>query len=141
MFKRFQRFSWLPLVFSIVGLLAVGCSKKPDGPPRYETHGIVTYLGKPVEEVQVVFYATDPGGVSRSAVVDEKGNFRIIAVVGNGLPEGEYTVVVRPRPGGDLEIINDADYDHPKKYWKKGTSDLKFPIVEGENDLKIVLTD
>jgi len=145
MLKLFKRFSWFPPLFSIAGLLTVGCTvgcnKGPTGPPRYETHGIVTYRDKPVEEVQVIFYATDPGGISRGAVVDEKGNFRIIAVAENGLPEGEYTVVVRPRPGGDLEIIKDTDYNHPKKYWKKKTTDLKFTIVEGENDLKIVLTD
>jgi len=136
-----KRFLWFPMVFSIVGLIAIGCNKKLTGPPRYETHGIVTYRDKPVKEVQVVFFATEPGGVSRGAVVDEKGHFRIVAVAGNGLPEGEYTVVVRPRPGGDLEIINDEDYDHPKKYWTKDTSDFKSTISQGENDLKIKLTD
>ncbi len=39
------------------------------------------------------------------------------------------------------EIINYDDYKFPKKYWKKKTTGLKYTIVEGENDLEIVLTD
>jgi len=141
MLKRFLWFTPLFSIFSIVTLLATGCSKAPTGPPRYETHGIVTYLGKPVDnKVQVVFYATSLE-LARGVETDEKGHFRFVAVAGDGLPAGEYTVVVRPRAGGYTEIVNYDDYKFPKKYWSKRTTDLKFTIEEGENELKVVLAE
>jgi len=136
-----KQFLGIPLVLSIVALVSVGCSKGPTGPPRYETHGIVTHRDQPVEKSQVVFYPVSAGGKARATLTDEKGHFRFLAAAGNGLPTGEYTVVVRPRPGGDLEVINPADFKFPKKYWKKKTTDLEFSISQGENELEIILAD
>jgi len=126
----FKRFPWFTSLFSVVALVAVGCSKAPTGPPRYETHGIVTYLDKPVGKAQLVFYATSLE-LARGVETDEKGHFRFVAVAGDGLPAG----------GGDTEIVNYDDYKFPKKYWKKQTTNLKFTIDEGENELEINLAE
>ena len=117
-------------------LLSCGCTKQPTGPVRYESGGIVTYQGKPVPDAQVVFYGP---GVSRGAITGPDGRFDVKAGTGSGLPAGEYELVVRPAPGGDLDIINFDRPDIPKKYWQKETSDLKKEVVEGVNDLQLEL--
>jgi len=133
---------YLVVGFSIVALLWVGCSnsKEPTGPPRYETHGTVTYRGKPVGKAEVVFFAPSLG-ISRGATTNEEGYFRIVASSGVGLPEGEYRVAVRQAPGGDLEILDEFRKDIPRKYMDEKTSGLKFQIGQGENKLEIDLTD
>lgn len=87
-------------------------------------------------KAQVVFHGP---GVSRGAITGEDGRFQVKAGTGNGLPAGEYEIVVRPAPGGDTEIINFDRPDIPKKYWSKETSGLKESIVSGANDLTLEL--
>lgn len=123
-------------LISAGSLLLCGCDSKPTGPVRHESGGIVTFKGKPVPKAQVVFYGP---GVSRGAITGEDGRFQVKAGTGNGLPAGEYEIVVRPAPGGDTEIINFDRPDIPKKYWSKETSGLKESIVSGANDLTLEL--
>lgn len=123
-------------LFSVGALLLCGCEKKPDGPVRYESGGIVTFDGKPVPKAQVMFFAP---GVSRGAITGDDGRFEVKAGTGSGLPAGEYVIAVRPAPGGDLEVINFDRPDIPEKYWSKETSGLKESIVIGTNDLKLEL--
>ena len=123
-------------LISAGSLLLCGCDKKPAGPVRYESVGIVTFNGKPVPKAQVVFFGP---GVSRGAITGEDGRFQVRAGTGNGLPAGEYEVSVRPAPGGDLEVINFDRPDIPEKYWSRETSGLKKTIVSGANDLKLEL--
>ena len=121
-------------------VLSSGCSGGPEGPVRYETSGIVTNQGKLVADAQVVFYLTSQG-VSRGAITDEAGRFEVKAGLGNGLPVGEYSLVIRPAPRGDVERINLNRPDIPKKYWYQETSDLQRSIVEGKNYLELNLED
>ena len=123
-------------LISAGSLLLCGCNKKPTGPVRHESGGIVLFKGKPVPKAQVVFFGP---GISRGAITGEDGRFEVKAGSGNGLPAGDYEISVRPAPGGDTEIINFDRPDIPKKYWSKETSGLKESIVDGKNELKLEL--
>ena len=116
----------------------VGCSKQPTGPPRYETRGAVTFRGQPVSDAQVAFFSPRLG-ISRGAVTNDQGQFRVIAASGHGLPAGEYSVVVRPAPRGDEERINYNRPDIPKHYRSKRTSNLTATISETENEVALEL--
>ncbi|MCG8450770.1 MAG: carboxypeptidase-like regulatory domain-containing protein [Pirellulales bacterium] len=84
----------------------------------------------------MMFYSSELG-VSRGALTNEKGEFRVTAASGPGLPPGEYLVVVRPAPKGDEEMIDYNRPDIPKRLRSKKTSPLSVTIREAENDMDL----
>ena len=129
----------LPIVL-LAAILVTGCTDSgPDGPPRFETSGMVLFDETPVPDAQVVFYSPKHR-VSRGAITGEDGQFRIRAGSGNGLPAGEYQVAVRPAPKGEEELFDIKRPDIPTRYRLKKTSPLKETISEGDNHIEIKLS-
>ena len=127
----------------LVLVASQGCKKKPIGPPRHETLGVVTYEGQPVVGAQVVFYSQKLR-ISRGAMTNAQGEFRVRAASGHGLPAGEYIVVVRPAPPelSSPSEKHSRDMDHsliPRRFHKKDTSDLTRTVSEGENRIDLEL--
>ena len=125
-------------VFVMFSLYLVGCDYGPDGPPRFETSGVVLSEGNPVLKAQVVFYFTEHK-VSRGATTDGDGKFRVKAGTGNGLPAGEYKVAVRPAPEGEEVMFDIVRPDIPVLYRRKETSPLTASISAGDNHIEIRL--
>ena len=116
-----------------------GCDSVPDGPPKFETTGVVLSDGVPVPKAQVVFYLPERK-VSRGAITGADGKFRVKAGTGPGLPAGDYKVAVRPAPEGEEVMFDIKRPDIPNHYRLKETSPLTATISEGENHIEIKLS-
>lgn len=76
----------------LVPLLLSGCG---GGPKYYEVHGLVTFEGEPLEDVQVSFLPDDPGMPTASGVTHNGGEFYLFSGVEGrrGVQAGTYRVV------------------------------------------------
>jgi len=112
-----------------------------------QTRGKVTFQGKPVDQAEVVFYRKS-SPFNRIAQTDGQGQFECRTHLGKGLPVGEYQVVVRPifvdpavsgnwDPNDPIPPMNRQDI--PQKYQGRNTSKLWLKVVEGDNEMNIVL--
>ncbi len=137
--RHFKLRDAIVLVSAMLLLPLAGCDTGPDGPVRFETSGVVLSDGKPVPKAQVVFYLPEHK-VSRGAITDENGKFRVKAATGNGLPAGEYKVAVRPAPEGEEVMFDIVRPDIPVSYRRKETSPLTTLISEGDNHVELKLT-
>ena len=127
------------LVSAMCLLTLAGCDSGTDGPPKFETTGVVLSDGISVPKAQVVFYLPELK-ISRGAITDENGKFRVKAATGNGLPAGEYKVAVRPAPEGEEVMFDIVRPDIPVSYRRKETSPLTTLISEGDNHVELKLT-
>jgi len=141
-----------------------GCSQS-DRRATYPVRGTVTYRDKPLEGARVTFLAP---GAPRAAggTTDEAGNFSLTTFEPNdGAIPGTHEVTVKkyetdppllPQAPADGELdpsveakytlemarwTETAKFAVPKKYTDRKTSDLRFEVVNGENDFKIELVD
>jgi len=73
-------------------LLLASCG----GPKLTKVSGIVTYKGKPLENVTVQF-APDGGGIVGAATTDGSGKYDIGSSLGWGIPPGAYSVKIKPQ--------------------------------------------
>jgi hypothetical protein len=121
--NRFHCFS----VLSLLLFTAVGC-----GPPAsYHLSGTVEHDGKPMPFVQLTF---DPGNGNRPpiAVADKNGNFEVSTGSLDGLPPGEYIVMVEDpaaAAGGRTVEKSDplfASYQYVCERYSPQNSDLKY---------------
>lgn len=112
-----------------------------------QTWGDVTYQGKPVSRAEVVFYRKS-SPFNRIAHTDGEGRFVCKTHRGKGLPAGEYQIVVRPifvdpvlNGNGDPNnpVPPMTRQDIPRKYQQQKTSTLWFTVVEGDNEMNLVL--
>lgn len=127
----------LPLGLAV--LVTSGCAEsKPDGPPRFETAGRVTFNGEPVRSA-VVSFINRSMRISRGARTDDDGRFRVVASSGNGLPAGDYKVTVKDAPKGDFGEPDFNRRDIPKKFWKEATTDLAVTVTEGLAEISLDL--
>ena len=133
--------SFVCLMLSGLAFLA-GCDRRPAGPIKYPTKGIVTNDGKPVADARVVFYSTELN-VSRTARTGADGRFTVRAGTGNGLQAGTYQVAVQAAAApsdNPMAIVDDNRDDIPKIYRRKSTTPLTQTVADGDNLLEIDLS-
>ena len=127
-FEGFTLRRWLTglwIVFSLA--LVLGCG----GPELLPVEGTVLFQdGEPVRTGRIEYNAVD-GPYRAMGEIDDGGRFELITAEGdNGLPSGEYEIIVV-----QLVITEDlslADHDHgravPRKYADYSTSGLRTVI-------------
>jgi hypothetical protein len=131
----------------MLALLVVGCSR---GPEYAEVEGVVTFQGKPLEEVEVIFYPNPEAGTEgprASCYTDDKGHFRLRSeqsgrggvVVGKHKVCLQDTTSVPPPPPVDLKPgEKPPEYRKgpprvPQKYWSVGTTPYRDVEVKPGN--------
>jgi serine/threonine-protein phosphatase CPPED1 len=117
----------------------------------YVTSGKVLLNGKPVENVDVVFYYIVPEeeqpkvkGAKQirasDGMTNAQGEFTLSTYTnGDGAPKGEFIVVVMPFKTKTGLPVNAPTI--PEKYTKWQTSPLKATIKEGKNEVVLELTE
>jgi hypothetical protein len=142
------------VALSVGLLLLAGCG--PAGSPKGQVKGTITYKGQPVNGCALVLYPTAGEGSSTLIPVNQEGAFQT-----GDVPAGEYKIVVQPATAnptmfstkglspekaaeaeakmGGLKIKPTIPI--PEKYKDRLTTDLKTPIVNGEQTLKLELKD
>lgn len=123
---------------AMLGVVIAGCG----GPKCVPVKGTVKYLGKPVGEATVTFYGKD--GVIAQAATDAQGNFAQVTwkKPGDGLPVGDYTVTITPKPTTPPEDYGpQPPPPFPQKYLSMGTSDLKISVTPGMSEIVLELKD
>ncbi|WP_435021062.1 hypothetical protein TA3x_002166 [Tundrisphaera sp. TA3] len=132
----------------LAALAAPGCG---GGEPRvavYPVSGTVTRDGKPLAGVSVQFHPTavpvdqlndDPALADRVVEADDQGKFSLSTYdPGDGVPAGDYVVMIRPPLGPGSEELDGPV--PPKrvepalaKYANQGTTPLKVTVKPGDN--------
>lgn len=164
MMNNYFRAACAGLVLLAAICVLQGCNRS-DRPATYPVRGNVTYRGKPVAGASVTFMGP---GAPRAAAgkTDEAGNFQLTTFEPNdGAVAGTHEVTVKkyaseppqlpqaPADGVvDPEVeaqytaamarwLETARFAVPKKYTDRNTSDLRFEVVDGENEFNIELVD
>lgn len=133
--------------FSCFLLLAatLGC-----GSGTVPVSGTVTYKGKPVANVNVVFLGQ--AGAYAQGTTDAQGQFsQVTSREGDGATPGDYTVTIAQKTEVQDEDAGPVTYDYsvptspppfPVKYLSADGSDVKVTIAKGaENKFQIELKD
>ena len=122
-------------------LLLTGCGASNIG----TVTGSVNLDGKPLDGGSVTFYPVSEGAISY-ADVSTAGAYELRTASRTGVAPGAYIATVsyrsgRPGPGMTIRQI-EALEKVPIKYCQKDTSDLRFEITAGHNevDLNLVST-
>ena len=111
-----------------IGLLfTVGC-----GPGVSPVTGTVTLDGKPAADLLVAF-TPDGGGTSGAATTDASGNYSISSPLGNGLPQGNYTIRITSQPPVDDSMTESTDYSD-EEYDGGSMNEGYDKLAEGEQD-------
>lgn len=122
---------WQCGLYSVVGLLAIGCGATGGpGAAKVRRDVVVTvmYEGTPVIAGQIDFQNAKTGDAG-GGQIDASGQATIV-----GLPVGTYTVAILPPPVVVVPGVNDAEKlpeppDIPQKYRSMATSPLKAEIT------------
>ena len=133
-----------PIFFLLIvaAALSLGCDIQRQIASR--TVGTVTFQGKPVANAAVLFY---PRGSTQacSTVTNERGEFIFFELETSQELPTEYKVVIRPNetkleaePLTEIDLMS-ARTDIPLAYQNPATSRLSLLVVEGENEMNIVL--
>ena len=119
-------------------ILLSGCG----GGREASVRGLVTLDGEPLGHGNISFIPI-PQGAGAHATIESDGSFSASTGGTKGLDPGEYLLTVRalgeatedPRGGPPIpgELLT------PKKYASSRTSELRFTIQPGSNDLEIEL--
>jgi hypothetical protein len=125
----------VPVFLALVAL--AGCSGD-QGPPLYQTTGVVRINGQPAERVTVNFQRTDAavGGNAAhpGAVTDASGQFRMSTnKEGDGAAEGEYVVTFTWQSDPDSEKAKDL---FGGKYRVPKTSTFRAKVGNGPTELE-----
>jgi hypothetical protein len=114
-----------------MALFAAGCGKNE---PKGELTGSVTFNGESVSDCRVSLYNSTTmrtiGGK-----VDENGEFKIVDI-----PVGKFQVAIKQRT---TNAVSEEPFDEriPEQYRSSDTSGFSVEIAEGENTLKLEMTD
>ena len=127
------------LMLNLTAILA-GCSKPSSWEATHPVTGTVTFRGKPVSDVELSFFPTDPNApdtVRPKAKSTEDGKFIAWTYTrGDGVPAGSYKVTaVHHAIGVSRDTLVAKPNDLPAKYSKLETTDLQFEIKEGHNEI------
>lgn len=108
--------------------------------------GSVTLDGKPMQSGSVTFVpkqGTDGGG--SSGIIGKDGTFELVGPKGQGVPIGEYTILVHcPQEGSGPDTGENPSADVPpctvpRKYTLETSSDITNNVKEGTNEVQIEL--
>jgi hypothetical protein len=114
-----------------------------DRRPTYPVRGWLHADGAPVAGVRLQFFPADPKikvGLAADALVEQDGSFAVSTYgTFDGLPEGEYVVVVTPanRPGENPQ--GQLPTTVAEKYTKRDTTDLRVQVKKAAADLRLEL--
>ncbi len=122
--------------FSLLGLLLItaGCSK---GNPTGTVSGTVTVKGKAYTDASVMFVSLTTGH-GAGGDIDGSGKYKL----SDPIPVGQYTAYFAPKSippdqGTAAPVPVHMDKAVAQKYWSESSSDLKFDVKEGPNDIAI----
>lgn len=137
------------IVALVVGVILNGCAGGASGPKTGQVSGTVTYQGKPVSGVTVVFHPSS--GPVATGTTDDSGEFQLMtSKPGDGAPVGMCKVTISaPTPVGESDPAAAekaaaeaaAQSKIPAKYQSPDSSGLTYDVKEGQNDAKFDLTD
>lgn len=158
------------LLALVIGASLLGCTGRSNRLPTVPVSGTVVYRGQPVENASVAFLAPGAPSPA-FGTTDDAGRFRLTtfepddgAIVGrhvvtvrklttNSTPLAEPTSsqdkpidptaidAAMQQQAEDLAKAEHTGSAIPKKYARRETSDLKVDVIEGDNNVKIVLMD
>jgi hypothetical protein len=141
-----------PLGFLVLAVVAAGCGGQRASYQTAEVSGKVMYKGKALPGGMVNFVA-DKGGVASNAIIDENGNYKISAPIGdvhisvdNRMLEKKGSggpVLRRPdSEGGVAPTVPKGTYvPIPEKYTATDFSGLTYKVVSGTQTHDITLGD
>lgn len=124
----------ITLILVAVGFATIGCSSGPTIPPLTPVSGVVTKDGKGLAGANLMFIPTAAEGNGGLATTDETGAYSATYIRGGeGLPPGEYRVVIShrlmpdgsPEPAGVEPMDSPAKEMLPPKYSSEALSKLK----------------
>ena len=148
---HFRILSWL-LPLGLVFLVAGCTTGKKLNYQKAEVSGKVLFKNKPVSGGKVTFVA-DVGGLGGSAVIDEDGNYKLMAPVGpvhitvdnsmltkqRGPTRGH---VLRPPGSEEPDSVKGTYVPFPKKYYTVEKTDLTFTVeLDGPQIHDIILLE
>lgn len=124
--------------FGLMAAALAGCGRSGPKikPPEYFAYPLaslsVKLSGKPVPDAIVEFHAKEGKSPSVVSHFDSEADcYKFVTIEGNekiaGVPEGEYTVTVKPGRNTRVSI--------PAKYGSPQTSGLTVEVKEGNNSL------
>ena len=134
-FGRFVLSSPLLLFIAFLGIPFAGCSSSSgDLPDIGKVRGTVTLDGKPLSDVEVLFFPNEGGRMS-NAVTDENGQYELEYMRGAkviyGAKVGNHKV--------SILAVEDEDSDEPAavripKRYRGSKSELTATVESGTND-------
>jgi hypothetical protein len=144
---------WAAPLGLLMAAVVCGCSGGTKAPANAEVSGKVTYKGQPVPGGEVVFVTVN-GGFANGAMMDENGEYKITAPVGDvkitvsnsmlrtggrGAPRGGGGGMLK-RPDSEQPKEAKGRYiDLPSKYANADLTDLTYTVVKGTQTHNIEL--
>jgi len=120
-------------------MLALSGCEEPNplrGARLYPVKGkVVLADGKPLRSGNVVFVGIKTQTTSSAALASD-GGFAFKGQSGDGLPEGEYRVLVEPSPGTQVKgsgVKAKLNLPYASKYTDEDGSDLKATVTPDES--------
>ena len=131
-----NRLCLLPLL----ACLLVGCGS--DGPSVVQVKGTVSYKGKPMDKIAVVF-TPNGAGMMATGLTNDKGEFTLqTSKPGDGAMVGEYKVSFKYDSGVIPDMFNPKKEVSPipEKYGDAGKSGKTASVTaKGDNNFKFDL--
>jgi hypothetical protein len=138
---------WLWLVAGLL-VLPAGCGTKSATEETAEVSGKVLFKGQPLPGGRVSFVEAE-GGLSISGNIDEKGNYKLMAPVGNvrisvdnemlNKRRGQGGAMLK-RPGSEAPVTMKGTYIKlPVKYTRPDTSGLTYTVKPEKQTFDIKL--
>ena len=130
------RFAWFLSGAVVLGLSGCSDPNPLRGARFFPVKGTVLLSdGKPLTTGNVVFVGTK-SQVTSSAAIASDGGFIFKSPKGDGLPEGEYRVLIEPTPGTDVKGSRGKakiNLPYASKYTDEDGSDLKATVSSDES--------
>ena len=129
-----QRLMAITLICSVAGCSGSAAS----------VSGMVTLDGQPLTTGNVSFHPEGAGGAPANGQIDAQGRYSLSTGTEAGLAPGNYVaVVVATKDPPQLYDKTGAEIPPipitPGKYGNTATSDLKFQVKPGKNDIPLAL--
>lgn len=145
----------------LLGLLTgtTGCGKNLHSTQHEEVSGKVLFKGKPLPGGRVTFAAIE-GGFASTRPIDENGNYKINAPIGNVLISVDNRMLQPRKPGGkakaspkrrpkrpDFQVVEEEPIKGrryvqiPEHYANCDTSGLTYTVKPGAQSYDIELSD
>jgi hypothetical protein len=132
------------VLWSLGCVWCLGCGGG-DGAATAPVSGVVTYRGKPLADVNVVFMSR--GGAPATGVTNSEGRFELTTLDQTGAVPGAHQVTITPNQGAiDMPLPGQPPAKPksavPAKYGRAESSGLTAEVKAGEeNQFTFELTD